>query len=296
MRWLLCLLLICGSVMGQEITITPPPGPINVGAYGIISVDGLDNDLLPKASVVLETDKRNEVTGLIDRVQVTDAFLVPAKPWGGQPIILFSIPRPGTYYLTITVNKWKSHLLDSLKLTKNAISGEMVTDLENVVNRIDEAYPLWQSNPCVLEVTGNVPPPPPPPPPQPTVGKKNILILYETGSTSVALGALMVRLRDDSTVKSYLTSKGHQLMILDKDTKDENNQPSPLVKKQLDQVKQRFPDKASLDPLIIISNAADGSVVFADELLVTGDPNRPTVADIQSSVTKFLDSVKAAGG
>lgn len=301
MRWLLLFLALCGSVIGQEITITPPSGPINAGAYGIITVEGLDNDLLPKASVSLETDKRNETTGQVDRVPVTDAFLVPAKPWGGQPIILFSIPRPGTYYLTISVNKWKSHLLESLRLTKNAISGEMLTRLESAVTDIDNQYPLWQSIPCVLEVTGNVPPQPGPGPgpnpvpPIPVIGKKNILILYETDSTSVGLGALMVRLRDDQTVKSYLTSKGHQLMILDKDMKDENNQPSPLVKKYLSQVQQKFPDKSTLDPLLVISSA-DGSVSFADKLTVVGNENRPTPADIQGSVDKFLESIKAAGG
>ena len=59
-------------------------------------------------------------------------------------------------------------------------------------------------------------------------GPKTAIIVYETEDTSVDLASLFTSLRH-GPIAERIAKDGHQLLILDKDTKDERKQPLPLL-------------------------------------------------------------------
>lgn len=288
MRYLLVLLTLLASTvsLGADITITAPTSKLQPGAYVILQVQGIDMDSLPKASV---------------EVIPSDAVILPARTWGGSPIIIFSAPKAGTYTLSVHVNRWKKVLVDSLASVEAAeIDPPLFASLKDLIDEIDRAYPA-SSGTCVLEVAGPNPQPEPDPKPQPKPdpvlkGKRVILGVYETSNTTPGLSAFLVRLRDDPEVLKYLKANSHQLMLLDKNTRNELNQPSPLLKRYLEQAEAQFPRSTALDHLLIISNpqiTTGSTVVHAGELPV---PTSPRPEDVQEAIDKFLELLKQAGG
>jgi hypothetical protein len=88
---------------------------------------------------------------------------------------------------------------------------------------------------CLIHVVGPapVPPgptpvPPGPTPPPVTVGKRTLLIVSESASSTPATGRLITGLRN-APHATYITSKGHKLAVLDDDDVDENGQPTPVL-------------------------------------------------------------------
>jgi hypothetical protein len=59
-------------------------------------------------------------------------------------------------------------------------------------------------------------------------GPRAVLIIHEAGDTTPTLARLKTGLRTGEAAK-YLKEKGHTLLILDDDAKDQNDQPSPVV-------------------------------------------------------------------
>lgn len=102
--------------------------------------------------------------------------------------------------------------------------------------------------------TGEAPNPPPPPPPPSKIAKA--VIVWQAGESSPALAIQFSQLRDNLPLSK-------KLLILDKDTKDENDKPDPLVKSVLTA-------NAKLDPpvaLPILAGLSESTeVVFAVEL------------------------------
>lgn len=127
-----------------------------------------------------------------------------------------------------------------------------------------------------VKLIGPAPPPNPTPGPGPTPnpgpvtsGKKTAVILRETADQTPEMARMVVALRTGPT-QSYLTSKGHQLLILDKDSKDENGQaPATLAK-----VQQAIAGKPL--PQLVILDQATGAVQYAEQL----GSNPDTVVEI----------------
>lgn len=117
-----------------------------------------------------------------------------------------------------------------------------------------------------LVVRGALPPPNPTPGPGPTPtpgpvtnGRKTAVILRETADQTPEMARMVVALRTGPT-QSYLSSKGHQLLILDKDSKDENGQtPETLAK-----VQQATAGKPL--PQLVILDQATGAVQSVEPL------------------------------
>jgi len=59
-------------------------------------------------------------------------------------------------------------------------------------------------------------------------GPKTIMIVYETADQTFDMAGMIVSLRHGENAKT-LSDAGHSLLVLDKDTKDENKQPHPLL-------------------------------------------------------------------
>lgn len=104
------------------------------------------------------------------------------------------------------------------------------------------------------------PGPGPTPTPGPvTSGKKTAVILRETADQTPEMARMVVSLRTGPT-QSYLSSKGHQLLILDKDSKDENGQvPATLAR-----VQQATAGKPL--PQLVILDQATGAVQSVEPL------------------------------
>lgn len=59
-------------------------------------------------------------------------------------------------------------------------------------------------------------------------GPRTIMIVYETADQTFDMAGIIVSLRHGDNAKT-LADAGHSLLVLDKDTKDENKQPHPLL-------------------------------------------------------------------
>ena len=125
----------------------------------------------------------------------------------------------------------------------------------------------------LVEVTGGInpappvppkPPKPEPPKPDPVVvpGKRQVVVLYESSDKSPELARVLTGLRTGSSNK-YLLDNGHEFYILDADEKDENGQPSVVVKK--------FKDMAGDTPMpaLIIQDLASGDILDKKKLPAT---------------------------
>lgn len=90
-----------------------------------------------------------------------------------------------------------------------------------------------------------VPPGPPPPPPPPVVvpGKRQVVLLYESEDKSPEVARVLNGLRNGDSAK-YLLANGHEFFILDASEKDENGQPSTVIKK--------FKEMAGNSPLPVL--------------------------------------------
>ena len=77
-------------------------------------------------------------------------------------------------------------------------------------------------------------------------GPKTAIIVYETEDTSVDLASLFTSLRH-GPIAERIAKDGHQLLIMDKDTKDERKQPLPLL--------ARFAPYSTIPELIIADKA-----------------------------------------
>lgn len=136
----------------------------------------------------------------------------------------------------------------------------------------------------VLTVRGALPTPNPTPGPGPspqptpgpvTTGKKLAVILRESADQTPEMARMVVALRTGPT-QQYVASKGHQLLILDKDSKDENGQPPATLAKAM-QATQGKPL-----PQLVIIDQATGAVLSAEPL--------------GSNADYVVEALKKAGG
>lgn len=192
-----------------DITVTGPVGVLKPNAYHRLTVTGIDNLELARATVSVIPD--NEV-----QVQ-------PMKTWADEPLIWFYTSKPGNYQITVSINEGISGLSSILtKIKSSGIKPELLQPLETAASNVILAYPP-RSGICVLTITDPVPPPTPPVPPTPptpvTEGKRTIVILGETEEQTPELFQMYVSLRNNP-IAEYLQSRGHRLWILDDDHQD----------------------------------------------------------------------------
>lgn len=117
-----------------------------------------------------------------------------------------------------------------------------------------------------LVVTGSAPVPPKPvppgpdPPPTPVVeGRRVVVILHESGEPTAEFGRMKLALRKQGGEHAkYLAAKGHSLLILDKETPDENGQPLAIVT-QLNAINVPL-------PALFIINADTGDLLHSQPL------------------------------
>jgi hypothetical protein len=275
---LICLLLVPNLVQAQEkpvtwsasatslgIIVNGPTEPINRNTQVTLSVEGLSDDDLKNASVVCEPSK-----GVV---------MIPAKVWGGPPIIIFSSGNPGAHTVTVGVNakhaSWRKHLADSfLEATAAGVESELLKEFDTFQLKTATAYPAKLGT-CIVEVAGNIPPPEPgPAPPDPPleVGKRRVIIVHETADTTSKLSDLFVQLRHPNMeTDKYLKSKGHKLEILDIN----------LIPNKLAWIKATSGKNL---PVLIVADHDTGVVLSADEINESLTPG------------ELVNKVKAKGG
>lgn len=66
-------------------------------------------------------------------------------------------------------------------------------------------------------------------------GPRGVVVIHETEDQTPATGRLIVKLRNGEAA-AYFKDKEHSLLILDKDAKDKDGNPSPVVKEWLGQI------------------------------------------------------------
>ena len=82
---------------------------------------------------------------------------------------------------------------------------------------------------AVGDVPQPIPPKPPDPPPGPLPGKRAILLIEESSERTPEMANLLVSLRTGQAAK-YFSSKGHSLVVLDKDSVGPDKLPSQVIK------------------------------------------------------------------
>lgn len=205
----IALLLAIGASILQaaEVTITGP-ARINAGAYAFYQVVGLgEND--PLGATVAMTGETDAGKPIPSDTMVC----LPFSGWGGGGHLLFvSAGISGRYKITVTLNGWRSGLDRAVADAAGArVAAELLGELQAVAGKAAGAYP-YRSGSTVLEVTGANPPPPPPPPP-PEVGRRWILVFYESQTADPALTLQLLQLR----ASQYLRDKQHAVRLLDDD-------------------------------------------------------------------------------
>jgi hypothetical protein len=204
----LLLLLGLASTSWGAVVIEGPTEPVDPKEYTMILVSGLSDVDLPKAKVAWSP--------------TAGVTVMPAKTWGGQPMLFFKASTPGKYTLSITINEW----VEATALAANSALAAQIpeaAELQSLAKSLSSKYPYSQST-CVVEVAGSVPPPPPPPDVPPISGKvQSALILVDSDNPGEELGRQLNMLRNDKLWGNKL------IEILEKRTEDENGQPSAKV-------------------------------------------------------------------
>lgn len=185
----------CGMLFAQE---DVPKSPLEVVVPARVEL-GRMAVIEIKSAVGLDTVKlriRQNVPG--EDMDVEPSSVLPLKEEGKY---VFSSPTPGTYTVHVSV-------------------------FDTAAKQILDAYSR-------VEIAGPGPGPnPTPPPPVPVVGTRLAVILLETAADNPALSSMLVSLRRrGSTAAEYLEAKGHQLLVLDKD--------SQMAKSYLDLLRAR---------------------------------------------------------
>lgn len=162
------LLLLAASARAADISIIGPSAPIQAGSYCVLQVNGLSDVDLPKSKVTCSP--------------LEGVMLLPARSWGGSPIILFSASRPGKYVVTISLNPWRAMLNEAATATLAGVAdSEIVAKLRSLVDQAerDSKLPTAVATASV-EVAGTVPPPLPPPQPPPIkVSGLYVLVVHD---------------------------------------------------------------------------------------------------------------------
>ncbi len=189
----------------DQVVITGP-ARLQSGAYAFFQVAGLDSQD-PARSIVamvgVDADGKPINEGIT---------CIPFAGWGGGHVLFVAAAQPGKYTITVTVNGWRASLERAVADAGGAgISAELLQQLRDVAAAAAGAYP-YRSGSATLEVVGANPPPPPPPPP-PEVGKRWILLFYESAQSTPDLALQILQLR----AAKYLSEKGHQFRAVDKD-------------------------------------------------------------------------------
>lgn len=219
---------ICCACCAVEIVV--PSGDIQPRELVVLEVRGLTDEQLAM-SVVDWSPK--------DGVQV-----IPARSWSGSPQVFFSAKQPGKYSLSVKTGVSLSNAIVTAESAK--IDAGMVAELKAIVGRIEAAYPP-DSTSVTITVAGAPEPPKPDPTPTPVVrGKRKVVILHEQTDDSFAFAALKAGLQSGKNSK-WIKENGHQVWILDKDTRDETGKLAKNVQDWLSVVGGAVPSIVIVD-------------------------------------------------
>jgi len=102
-------------------------------------------------------------------------------------------------------------------------------------------------------------PDPTPTPPPVTVGKRDIVIIRESAQVNAKMASAQTLLQSDPTIVQWKQAKGHRVIYLDPNDKDETGtRPSPV----LTRYRSLLPSGQQL-PAIVITDRDSGAVRFA---------------------------------
>ena len=134
-----------------------------------------------------------------------------------------------------------------------------------------------------VKLTGPTPQPPPNPnptpgpgpTPTPAPGKKIAWVIRETADQTPEMARMVVAMRTGAT-QQYLASKGHKLLILDDDGKDETGQVPAAFQKAFEAA------KSQPLPALVITDQSTGAVL--------------SVAPLGSNPDFVVEAIKRVGG
>jgi hypothetical protein len=249
---LLVLLLTPLSGWAAEIVIDGPSQPVAVADLVTLSVVGIADADLPRATVSIQP--------------TAGATLRAIRSWSNTPELVFVARSPGSYRITVALNGWREPISEALQQARVAtIAARAQVDpvyqreIETLQSRLITSYPVSSAS-CVVEVAGGnptppgpQPPPPAPPSPPPVTAATRALILYENDTKPAWLGAIEVQLRKDLQLSP-------KVLILDKDAVLPSDEPVPLVVDAL-----RLAGNLPL-PVLLWRNAAGSLVGDAEPL------------------------------
>ncbi len=207
---LLLTLLYPIMLWGGEVELTGPTSPIEPRDTVQIFIKGIAAADLPSTAVTCSPSE--------------NVLMIPANTWGGQPFILFESRAKENvdYFITVSLNPWLAALnRDVAKAAQSSISKEDLAKLEALQIELNSKYPSGIGG-CVVEVRTDDQSPIPPLPVQ---GPKRLIIIRESSLQTPQQSQLYASLHANND----LSSKKHQILILDPDQVDGNNLAPPEI-------------------------------------------------------------------
>lgn len=194
-------LLLSISSLCPAIDLVAPTAPVKPSALVTIPIRD-----------VSQADQSRVQIDWSPKVGVT---VIPAS-WGGQSFLIFQATDPGEYKITATLNAWSKSLSEAV-----ASSEKYPIDADKRAKWLELTNEIIAGN-AYAEVTATVTvegaKPDVPTPPVPVVsGKRTIVILRETATSTPAMARLITAMRDSAESRDWKT-KGHTVYVIDKDS------------------------------------------------------------------------------